>query len=232
MYKALTAEFIGTAALVLVGCGSVAIGGYGTSGALGLLPVALAFGMVLTGLIYSLGPISGCHINPAVTVALWISERFDGKLVLPYIVSQFLGGAVGAAILVLLLTLNVAPVDVSASGLGQNGWGPGFLGEFEVGAAFLTEALATALFALIILGATSSASETPFAGVAIGAALIVLILCFGNVTGCSLNPARSFGPALFVGGNSIAQLWLFLVAPILGGLIAGLAYRLKIMAPA
>lgn len=223
--KALGAEFIGTAILVFVGCGAVTIGNFGQSMPLGILPIALAFGGVLTGLIYALGPVSGCHINPAVTLAAWIAGRFPGRDVAGYMIAQVLGAVAAAGALSLIGGSGAGGADAAVN-LGQNGWGPGYLGEYPMVAAFAVEAIATALFVLIILGATSPQGNSAFAGMAIGTTLAVILLTFINVTGCSLNPARSIGPAIFAGGAAIEQLWLFIVAPLLGGAVAGLVSKL------
>lgn len=219
------AEFVGTAALILVGCGSVAIGGFGTSFPLGILPVAIAFGLVVSALAYGIGPISGCHINPAVTIANWIAGRMDGKHVPGYIIAQLLGGIAGAGLLALMLSGRISGYDIATAGLGQNGWGPGYLGAYSAGAAFLTEVIGTFLFMIVILGVTSKSGATPFAGLAVGGMLVVLIITFVNITGVSLNPARSLAPALFVGGHALAQVWLFFAAPTLGGAFAGMLFR-------
>ncbi len=219
------AEFFGTATLILVGCGSVVLGGMGASQPLGGLPIALSFGLVLAGLIYALGPISGCHINPAVTIAAWIAGRLERAAVPGYIAAQLLGGIVGAGLLALISTNGISEVDLGAQGLGQNGWGEGYLGEYNVIAAFSSELIATFLFVAIILGTTTTGGHTAFAGVAIGLTLTAMIVTFIGVSGASLNPARSLGPALFVGAGPIAQLWLFFLAPVLGGALAGLLFR-------
>lgn len=219
--KALISEFLGTAVLVFVGCGAVAVGDYGQNLPLGVLPIALAFGGVLVGLIYALGPVSGCHVNPAVTIAAWIGGRFEGRRVLGYIIVQVLGAIVAAGLLAIILQGAAGGAGVATAGLGQTGWGEGYLGEYDVWAAFVVELVVTFLFVLIILGATTPGDGQPFAGIAIGLALVVFLITFVNVTGCSLNPARSIGPALFVGGKAMAQVWLFILAPMAGGLLAG-----------
>lgn len=228
-YKPLFAEFLGTAILVFVGCGSVALGDYGQNMPMGILPIALAFGGVLIGLIYALGPISGCHINPAVTVAAWIAGRFEAKKIAGYVVAQTLGAVLASALLVVLLSSTVSSAPQEVLNLGQNGWGAGYLGEYNTMAAFIVEFSVTFLFVLVILGATGSQANTPFAGIAIGMTLLVCLITFVNVTGCSLNPARSIGPALFAGGAAMGQLWLFILAPILGGALAGLVFRSGIL---
>lgn len=217
------AEFLGTATLVAIGCGSVAIAGFGSHGAVGILAIALTFGLVVVGLAYAVGPISGCHINPAVSLSLWAAGRFPLAEALRYCVAQMLGAAAGAGLLVLLILGQAdAPDPVS---LGQNGWGEGYLGGFTMVSAFIAEAFATFVLCLVVLGATRRDTGTPFAGLAIGLTITALLLGFINVSGASLNPARSFGPALFAGGTALKQLWLFLVAPIVGGLAAGFASK-------
>jgi len=227
--KKYLAEFIGTAALVLLGCGAVTIGGYG-SDALGVVPIGLAFGLTVTAMAYAVGPVSGCHINPAVTVSMLAAGRINLGEAVGYILSQFVGGIVGALILVIILKGQAGGYDVAAGGLGQNGWGPGYLGEYGIGAAMLTEVVATFVFTAVILGVTQSSTGTgAVAGLIIGLTLFLLHLPFLQVTGLSVNPARSLGPAVFVGGNAIAQFWLFLIFPAIGGLIAGLLFRAKIL---
>jgi aquaporin Z len=221
------AEFIGTAALVLVGCGAIAIGGFGTAFPVGILPIALAFGLTVTAMAYGIGHISGAHLNPAVTVALLVAGRIRKEDVAGYIVAQCVGALVGALILVVILKGKLAGYDIAAAGLGQNGWGQGYLGGYGLAAAILTEFVATLLFALVILGSTSGKGATPFPGLVIGLTLVALHFPFINVTGLSVNPARSLGPAVFVGGNALAQVWMFLVVPMLAGAAAGWLFRSK-----
>ncbi|MDJ1160259.1 aquaporin [Chelatococcus sp. SYSU_G07232] len=225
--KKYLAEFLGTAALVIIGCGAVAIGGYGSAFPLGVLPVALAFGLAVTAMAYGIGPVSGCHVNPAVTLAVWASGRMATSDLPGYIVAQCLGALVGAGILLFVLSGRAGGYDVATAGLGQNGWGEGYLGNYGVASAIVAEFVATFLFAVVILGATSPAGTTPVAGLAIGLTLAVLHLPFINVTGLSVNPARSLGPAVFVGGKALAQLWLFIVIPALAGICAGLLFKSK-----
>ena len=234
--KKYLAEFIGTATLVLLGCGSATIGnlggvigGHEAFASLALLPVAFAFGLAVTAMAYGIGPVSGCHINPAVTLGVFAAGRMPASDVPGYIIAQFLGGIAGAAILLFILQGRAAGYDVAASGLGQNGWGPKYLGEYTMMAAIVTEFVATFLFLVVILGATSKAGATPAAGLAIGLSLVLIHIVFINVTGVSVNPARSFGPALFVGGNAMAQVWLFLVVPSLAGLAAGALFKADIL---
>jgi aquaporin Z len=176
---------------------------------------------------YGIGPVSGCHINPAVSVAVWSAGRMSTGDLIGYIIAQCVGGIIGAIVLYLVVSGKLAGYDLAKSGLGQNGWGKGYLGEYGMGSAFLVEFVATFLFTVVILGATSKAGATAVAGLAIGLTLVVIHITFINVTGVSVNPARSLGPALVVGGNAMAQLWLFIVAPLLGGLAAGLLFKSK-----
>jgi aquaporin Z len=218
--KKYLAEFIGTLALILVGCGAIVVGGFGGVFPLGILPIALAFGLTVMAMAYGIGPISGGHINPAVTVAMWVAGRIPLVQAIGYIVAQLLGGIAGAGILVAILYGKLKGYDVGALGLGQTGWGPGILGEFGLGAAILTEFIATLLFIIVILGVTSG-QGSPVAGLVIGLTLVALHFPFINVTGLSVNPARSLGPAVFVGGQALAQVWLFLLVPTIAGAIAG-----------
>jgi len=225
--KRLLCELLGTATLVLVGCGAVSVGGFGTAFPVGILPVALAFGLTVMAMAYAIGPVSGCHINPAVTAAMWAADRIKTEDAIGYAVAQLIGGIVGALILVVILKGKIAGYDLGGSGLGQNGWGEGYLGGFGLVSAALTELVATFLFTFVILGATSQKGTTPVAGLVIGLTLTVLHFPFINVTGLSVNPARSLGPAVFVDGTALAQVWLFLVFPTLGGLAAGWLVKSK-----
>jgi len=216
------AEFIGTFALVLFGCGAAVIAG----DSVGVLGVALAFGLALIAMAYAIGPVSGCHINPAVTFGVFVSGQMDAKEMIRYIVAQCLGAIVGAFVLMTIAKGQLSGYDVAGSGLGENGWGDGFLGEYGVQAAFTFEFIATALFVLVILGATKKDGAGHVAGLAIGLTLAVIHIVGIEITGTSVNPARSLGPAIFVGGEAISQLWLFIVAPIAGGLLAGVLYKM------
>lgn len=218
MGNKLAAEFIGTFLLVLLAVGA-AVSGIQD---IGMLGVAIAFGVVLAGLAYSLGPTSGCHVNPAVTLAFWLSKRQDSKEAISYMVAQFAGAAVGGFVLWLLV--NSGNVADQTGGLGTNAFGgegqPNLLG------AFLLEALLTAAFVGVILLVTDYAAAPGFAGLAIGATLAAVHLVGIPQTGTSVNPARSLGPALFAGGESLSQVWLFLVAPFVGGAIAVAFWKL------
>src|SRR5579871_1342730 len=225
-FKKFLAEAIGTAFLVLIGCGSAAIGGYGAAAPLGFLPIALAFGLAVTAMAYAIGPVSGCHINPAVTVSMVAAGRMPASQAIGYIVAQLVGGIVGALVLVIILSGKIAP---STNGLGANGWGPGYIGEYGNGAAILTEIVATFLFTMVILGVTQGITNAATAGLVIGLTLVIIHVVFIPVTGVSVNPARSLGPAIFAGGNALAQVWLFIVMPPVGGALAGLLFRAKIL---
>ncbi len=212
------AEFLGTFTLVFVGCG-VAM----ASGA-DLVATALAFGLVVLALVYAIGPISGCHVNPAISVAMLVAGKMKGRDCLIYIIAQFLGAIVGAGLL--LAVFNGIPGFEASDGLGQNGYGKHSMLHVSVGACFLTEVLLTAIFLLSIFGSTSKAAPKGFAGISIGLTLTFVHLIGIRITGTSVNPARSFGPAIFVRGDAISQYWLFLIAPILGAVLAALVWRL------
>lgn len=216
----LIAEFVGTLTLVLFGCGAAVLGGEHV----GQLGIALAFGFAIVAMAYGIGPISGCHVNPAVSLGAFIAGRMEAKDMLGYWVAQVLGALAGALILMII----AGGVD---HGLGQNGWGPGYLGEYSLGSALVFEIVMTALFVIVILGSTGEKSSPGFAGLAIGITLAVIHIVGIQVTGVSVNPARSIGPAVFVGGQALAQLWLFIIAPAIGAVIAGLLYKLNVLKP-
>jgi aquaporin Z len=226
------AEALGTAVLVLIGCGAVVIGGYGAGlpqNAINTLPIALAFGLAVTGMAYALGPISGCHLNPSVTIAAWAAGRLPTSDVPGYIASQIVGAFIGAGFLALILSGKAGGYDIQAQGLAQTGWGAGYLGQYSLLSALIVEFVATFIFMVVILGATSKAGTTPVAGLVIGLTLAVLILTFINVTGVSLNPARSLAPAVYVGGTALAQVWLFLIVPPLAALLAGFLFKNRVL---
>ena len=224
--KKSVAEFIGTFTLVLVGCGSAVIAGAD----IGLTGISLAFGLALVAMAYGIGPVSGCHINPAVTLGAVAAGRMSPGAAIPYMIAQ-VAGAIVAAFVLMLIASGKAEYSVAANGLGQNGWGAGYLGEYSMAAAFLFELVATFLFMVVILGATGTSAPLPFAGLAIGLALVAIHLVGINVTGVSVNPARSIGPALFAGGAALSQLWLFVLAPTLGAVAAGLLFRSGVLDP-
>jgi aquaporin Z len=219
------AEFIGTFTLVLIGCGTAVVAGK----SVGILGIAIAFGFALIAMAYGIGPISGCHINPAVSLGVYTAGRMSGKDLVGYIVAQLLGGIIGAALLAIIARGLMAGYDISASGLGQNGWGQGYLGEYVLSSAIVFELIATFLFVVVILGSTQAAASTQFAGLAIGITLVAIHLFGINITGVSVNPARSLGPAIHVGGKALSQLWLFLVVPSVAGILAGIPFRTKVL---
>ena len=224
--KKYIAEFIGTFTLVLLGCGTAVIAG----DQVGVLGIAFAFGFALIAMAYGIGPISGCHINPAVSLGVFASGRMEAKDLIGYMISQVLGGIVAAFVLMFIVKGQLAGYDLAASGLGQNGWGIGYLGEYDFRAAVIFELIATFLFVIVILGSTQEGVPTQMAGLAIGISLVVIHIFGIQITGVSVNPARSFGPALFVGGKALAQVWLFLIFPSLAGIFAGLMFRIKLLA--
>jgi aquaporin Z len=223
MFRKCLAEFIGTFWLVLGGCGSAVLAAAFPGVGIGLAGVSLAFGLtVLTGA-YALGPISGGHFNPAVTVGLWAGGRFPARQIVPYIVVQVCGAIAAAAVLYAIAS-GKPGFDVTA-GFASNGYGEHSPGNYSLTAGLITELVMTFMFVLIILGATHTRAPVGFAGLAIGLALTLIHLVSIPVTNTSVNPARSTGPALFVGGWALAQLWLFWLAPLLGGVLAGALYR-------
>lgn len=222
--KKYLAEAIGTFILVLFGCGTAVVAG----DKVGFVGIAFAFGFALIAAAYGIGPISGCHINPAVSLGAWIAGRMTLADMIGYWVGQFVGGFLGAAALSLIVNGVAGGHDPSR--LGQNGWGAGYLGEYSMTSAIVFELVATAIFVVVILGATHKASPAGFAGLVIGIALVAIHLFGINITGTSVNPARSLGPALMVGGKALAQVWLFLLVPCVGGAIAGLLFRTGVLA--
>ena len=221
--KKLVAEFIGTFWLVLGGCGSAVLAAAFPEVGIGWAGVSLAFGLTVLTMVYAIGHVSGCHLNPAVSVGLWAGGRFPAKELLPYIVVQVVGAVVAAAVLYGIAS-GKAGFDLS-EGFAANGYGAHSPAGYSLSAGFLTEVIMTFMFLIIILGATHKLAPAGFAGVAIGLGLTLIHLISIPVTNTSVNPARSTGPALFVGDWAMGQLWLFWLAPILGALIAGFAYR-------
>jgi aquaporin Z len=224
LQRKLIAEFLGTFLLVLLAVGAAVagiggkVGAAGDGPASGIVGVALAFGFVLVFAAYAFGPVSGCHVNPAVTVAMVVARKMDPKEAGGYIVAQFLGAIVAGGILKLFVSS--LGVKDQTGGLGTNGYGK----NITLGGAFLLEVLLTFAFVLVILLVTHSAAQVGIAGLAIGTALTVVHLVGIPLDGTSVNPARSFGPALFAGGDALGQVWLFLLAPIVGGVLAAVVY--------
>jgi aquaporin Z len=224
--KKYAAEFIGTFSLVLFGCGSAVIAGISTAGpsGIGLLGIAVAFGFAVVAMAYAIGGISGCHINPAVTIGVLTAGKMGVEDAVRYIIAQCLGAILGAAVLYLIASGRPG-FTMPDWGLGANGWGHGYLGNYNTLSAFVIEAVMTFLFIFVILATTSKFGNSAMAGLAIGVTLMLIHLVTIPVTGTSVNPARSLGPALISGGKALAQLWLFFVAPILGAVIAALLWK-------
>ncbi len=220
------AELVGTFILVLFGCGTAVVAG----DKVGILGIAFAFGLGLIAAAYGIGPISGCHINPAVSLGVWTAGRMKTGDMIGYWVGQFSG-----AILASLVLWNIAGgvtggYNLAASGLGHDGWGPGYQGGYGMTSAIVFEFVATLIFVVVILGSTQKSAPAGFAGLAIGITLVAIHIFGIHITGVSVNPARSLGPALMVGGNAMAQVWLFLLVPSLGGIVAGLLFRTGLLA--
>ncbi|MCJ7546595.1 MAG: aquaporin Z [Deltaproteobacteria bacterium] len=223
MTKKVGAEFIGTFWLVLGGCGSAVLAAAFPNVGIGLLGVALAFGLTVLTMAFAIGHISGCHLNPAVSIGLWAGGRFPAKDLLPYIIAQVLGGVVAGGVLFIIAS-GKAGFDVSA-GFASNGYAEHSPGGYSLLAGLVTEVIMTMMFLLIIMGATDKRAPQGFAPIAIGLGLTLIHLISIPVTNTSVNPARSTGVAVFVGGWAIAQLWLFWVAPIVGAILGGSLYR-------
>jgi len=229
--KKYLAEFIGTFSLVLFGCGSAVIASHDVVGpggvsalGIGLLGISIAFGFAVVAMAYAIGGISGCHINPAVTIGVLVAGKMEMKDAVGYIVSQCIGATLAAAVLFLIVS-GRPEYQLGEYGLGANGWGPGYLAEYSTLSAFLIETVMTFLFLFVILAVTSKFGNGTMAGLAIGVTLMLIHLVAIPITGTSVNPARSLGPALFAGGKALAQLWLFFVAPILGAVLAALVWK-------
>lgn len=221
--KKLVAEFIGTFWLVLGGCGSAVLAAGFPELGIGFVGVALAFGLTVMTMAYAIGHISGCHLNPAVSIGLWLGGRFDSKELLPYIISQVLGGIAGAGVLYLIISGKSGFEDVG--GFASNGYGEHSPGGYDMMSALITEIAMTFMFLIIILGATYSKAPKGFAGISIGLGLTLIHLISIPVTNTSVNPARSTSQAIFAGEAAMGQLWLFWLAPIVGAAIAGVLYR-------
>ena len=225
--KKYVAEMIGTMVLVLFGCGSVVMVNFAGSYLnynLGYIGIAFAFGIALLTMVYVIGGISGCHINPAVSISMWVAGKLKTRDTVFYIIFQCIGAIIGAGLLCAIATGN--PIySVATIGLGQNGYGSASPARFPLAPVFLAEVVLTFVFLLVIHGATHERAPKGFAGIAIGLSLTMIHLVGIPIDGTSVNPARSLGPALFVGGTALNQLWLFIVAPIIGGIIAALVWK-------
>ena len=219
MSKKLVAELLGTFILVFFGCGSAVLMGP----QIGMLGIALAFGLAIVAAAYGLGAISGAHLNPAVSLGMVTAGRMSVRAFGLYAVVQCAGAVLGAAVL-LIVASGKADYTLAGNGLGQNGYGAGYLGAYSALSAMVFEGVMTFLFVTVILGVTAKGAPGAMAGLAIGLTLAAIHLVGINVTGVSVNPARSFGPAVLVGGKALADLWLFILAPLVGGALAGLVY--------
>ena len=217
------AEFFGTFVLVLIGCGSAVIAGE----YIGYLGIAFAFGLAVLAMVYTIGSISGCHINPAVTIGMYAANKIKGSDALIYIIMQCFGAIFGAGIL-LLIASGMPGYSISINGLGQNGYGSASPQGYTMAAAFIAEVVLTFIFVLVIFGATSKEAPKGFAGIAIGLSLTFVHLVGIPITGTSVNPARSLGPAAFVGDAAVSQLWLFWIAPIIGAILAAIVWMVFI----
>src|SRR5690554_4293814 len=217
------AEFIGTFGLVLFGCGAAAIAGMDTMAGLSglrLLGISLAFGLAVVVFAYGIGGITGCHINPAVTVGFLVNGKISFSDAIVYIIAQLLGALLGAFVIQQVLSGQLGGFTPGEWAYGANGWGKGYQNEYGAVSAFITESVLTFLFLFVIFGATSKWGNSTMAGLAIGLTLVLIHLVAIPVTGTSVNPARSFGPAVLAGGMALNQLWLFIVAPLVGAIVA------------
>jgi aquaporin Z len=221
-----TAEFIGTFALVFFGCGAAVIAGMGTGPtSINVLGIAFAFGLSIVAMAYGIGHVSGCHLNPAVSFGVLVAGRMTMADFVGYVIAQVLGAIAGAIVLYLILS---GKSEGWNGGLGQNGWGPGYLGKYNLLSAFIFEVVATFLFLICILGVTQKGGLTQFAGLAIGMTLVAIHIVGINVTGVSVNPARSLGPAIVgmsTNPGALGQVWLFIIAPLIGAAIAGFLFK-------
>ncbi len=218
--KKYSAELIGTFVLVFGGVGSAVLAG----AKIGFVGIALAFGLALLAMVYTIGPISGCHINPAVTLGVFMARKIDAKDAVGYIIAQIIGAVIAAGLIVVVANGIPNGYDLAQGGLGANGYGVHSPGQYSLMACFVTEVILTMFLVITVLGATDINAPVGFAGLAIGLVLTLIHLVGIPITNTSVNPARSIGPALFVGGWAIEQLWLFIVAPLIGAAIAAIAY--------
>ena len=224
--KKYVAEFIGTFTLVFIGCGTAVVAGKNV----GYLGIAFAFGFALVAMAYGIGPVSGCHINPAVSLGVFTAGRMTAKDLVGYVIGQLLGALAAAAVLAVIVRGVLGGYDIAGSGLAQNGWGEGYLGGYSLSAAVAFEFVATLIFVMVILGSTQGGAPTQMAGLAIGITLVAIHIFGINITGVSVNPARSLGPAILVGGKAISQVWMFLIVPSIAGILSGTIFRTKILA--
>jgi len=225
LFTKFSAEFFGTLVLVLMGCGSAVIAGANGTTGVGILGIAFAFGLSVVAMAYAIGHISGCHINPAISIGMVIAGRMPAKEAGIYIIGQILGAIAGAGLLFLIAS-GKDGYSIVANGLGQDGYGAASPGGYNLLSGFVAETVFTFIFLLVIFGSTSTRNiNGGFAGLAIGLSLVLIHIVGIPVTGVSVNPARSIGPALLVGGTAISQLWLFILAPILGSVLSAVVWR-------
>ncbi len=217
--KKYVAEFIGTMVLVLFGCGVAVVTG-GAAGVAGVVGISLAFGLAIVAMAYSIGPVSGCHVNPAVSIGLWLCKKLNTKDLIGYVIAQFVGAIAGAGILYLIVTHSNL-----ALAMGTNGYGTLSATGISMITALIVEIMLTAVFVYVILVVTSKESTANIAGLVIGLTLVLIHLLGIMLTGTSVNPARSFGPALFMGGEALSQVWVFIVGPIVGAGISAYTYK-------
>ena len=224
--KKLLAELIGTFSLVLFGCGAAVVSGIATTvpSGIGLLGISLAFGLAVVAMAYAIGGITGCHINPAITISMLVAGKIKTREAINYIIGQFIGATLASGVLYIILK-GAPGFEMGEWALGANGWGEGYLGGYNMTSAFVAEAVLTFLFLFVIFATTSKWGNGTMAGLAIGLTLVLIHLVAIPITGTSVNPARSFGPAIFAQGKALTQLWLFIAAPIVGGVAAALLWK-------
>jgi len=221
------AELLGTFVLVFIGTGAAVIAGK----TLGVLGIAFAFGIAVLVMVYAIGPISGCHINPAITIAMLVNGKIPPRDAVVYVIVQIIGAVIASVLLLAIMSGNPA-YSLATDGLGQNGYGVASLGGYSVVSCFIAELVLTFIFLMVIFGATSKTAPAGFAGIAIGLSLFIIHLFGIMVSGASVNPARSLGPALIVGGLALGQVWLYIVAPVIGGILAALVWKYLFEVPA
>ncbi len=218
--KKYLAELLGTFVLVFIGTGSAVVAGKN----IGFLGIALAFGLSVLVMVYAIGRISGCHINPAITLAMLFNGKIPSKDAIIYIFMQCIG-AIFASMLLLAIMTGLPGYEIAPGNLGANGYGADYLGGYSLTSAFITEVVMTFIFLMVIFGVTSSKAPAGFAGIAIGLSLAMIHMVSIPITGTSVNPARSLGPALVAGGTALSQLWLFIIAPVIGAIIAAVVWK-------
>ncbi|MEM6887554.1 MAG: MIP family channel protein [Pseudomonadota bacterium] len=231
--KNFIAELIGTFTLVFFGVGTAVLAGAGVglTDPVSITGISLAFGISVVAMAYSIGQVSGAHLNPAVSLGCLVAGRMSASDFVSYVIAQVVGAIVAALVIYMIVSSRVQGYDIAAGGLGQNGWGDGYGAGYGLVGAFLYEVVATAIFLIVILCVTSETGNATMAGLVIGLTLTMIHLVGINITGTSVNPARSLGPALFAGGQALAQLWLFILAPLIGAAIAGVVVKAGLVSP-